>query len=146
MERARDDQHLRVLVVCYYILAGLGLLFSCMGTVYIGSGAVLAFLPDDALASDPNAPPAGLIHFVGWVIVAIGGVATAAQFVGALLQLLTARFITARRHRMFCLVVAGLTCLWVPLGTALGVFTFVVLSREWVIEQFGGRTQPAIGH
>jgi hypothetical protein len=28
--------------------------------------------------------------------------------------------------------VAGINCLWVPLGTALGVCTFIVLLRESV--------------
>ena len=62
-----------------------------------------------------------------------------------MLQFLAGRFIALRRHRMFCLVIAGLICLWVPLGTALGVYTFVILTRPGVIEWFGGRAQPAIG-
>lgn len=146
LQRARDEQHLRMLVVFYYILAGLSLLFGCLGLVYIGGGTVLAFLPQDAFASDPDAPPVGVIHAVGWVVVAIGALAAVIQLAGSLLMVLAGRFIAARRHRMFCLVVAGLTCLQVPLGTALGVCTFVVLTREWVIELFGGRTPPAIGH
>jgi hypothetical protein len=38
-----------------------------------------------------------------------------------------------------------LTCLSVPLGTALGAYTFVILTRSDVIERFRRRTQPAIG-
>ncbi len=146
LQTARDEQHLRTLAVFYYILAGLGLLFGCIGLVYIGGGAVLAFLPEAAFASEPEAPPPEVIHALGWMVVATGALAVAVQCAGALLLVLTGRFITARRHRMFCLIVAGISCLWIPLGTALGVYTFVILSREWVIEQFGGRTQPAIGH
>lgn len=145
LQMAGDEQHLRTLPVFYYILAGLGLLFGCFGLLYIGGGAVLAFLPEAAFASNPDAPPAEVIHALGWMVVAIGALALAVQCAGSVLLVLTGRFIAARRHRMFCLVVAGMTCLWVPLGTALGVYTFVILSRERVIEQFGGRSQPAIG-
>jgi hypothetical protein len=45
-------------------------------------------------------------------------------------------FLLKRRHRMFILIVAGLNCLSVPLGTILGVFTFVVLGRDSVRKAF----------
>ena len=146
LQRARDEQHLRTLAVFYYVLAGLGLLFGCLGLVYVGGGTLLAFLPEDTFASDPDAPPAAAVHAAGWIVIVIGALATVLQLTGSLLLVLTGRFIAARRHRMFCLIVAGLTCLHVPLGTALGVCTFIVLSRERVIALFGGRTPPAIGH
>jgi hypothetical protein len=37
-----------------------------------------------------------------------------------------------RRHRTLSFVMACLTCINIPLGTALGVFTLVVLSRPSV--------------
>ena len=37
-----------------------------------------------------------------------------------------------RRHHTLCLVVAVLSCLMIPFGTLLGVFTLVVLSRPTV--------------
>ncbi len=37
-----------------------------------------------------------------------------------------------RKHRIFSFVVAGVNCLQFPFGTALGIFTFIVLSRVGV--------------
>jgi hypothetical protein len=34
--------------------------------------------------------------------------------------------------RLFSLIVAGFMCMFFPFGTALGVFTFIVLTRESV--------------
>lgn len=34
------------------------------------------------------------------------------------------------------MVVAGVSCLSIPLGTALGVFTFIVLSRPSIVRLF----------
>jgi len=51
-----------------------------------------------------------------------------------IVNFLSARFIKARRHRAFSLVVSGFNCLHMPLGTVLGVFTFIVLGRESVRE------------
>ena len=48
------------------------------------------------------------------------------------LNLLSGIFIRKRKHHVFSLIVAGFNCLHFPLGTALGVFTFVVLLRDSV--------------
>jgi Na+-driven multidrug efflux pump len=49
-----------------------------------------------------------------------------------ILTIVSGRNIGQRRARTFSLVVAGINCLWVPLGTALGVCTLIVLMRESV--------------
>ncbi len=145
LQRVQDEQHLKTLPIFYYILAGFSLLLGCLGLTYVVFGAVIALLPDEVISSDPNAPPAGVIKLLGLGLAAIGGLLVVAQLVVAVLQFLAGRFIARRRHRMFCLVIAGLVCLLVPLGTALGIYTFVILTRPSVIERFGGRRQPAIG-
>ena len=40
--------------------------------------------------------------------------------------------ITKRKNRLFSFIIAGINCMQFPLGTALGVFTFIVLARESV--------------
>lgn len=50
----------------------------------------------------------------------------------ALLTILSGVFIRRQKYRTFSLVIAGLSCLMVPFGTVLGVFTLVILSRESV--------------
>lgn len=48
------------------------------------------------------------------------------------LVIVSGRSIKRRRRRVFSLIVAGLSCLFFPFGTALGVFTFIVLLRPSV--------------
>jgi len=48
------------------------------------------------------------------------------------LNFLSARYLAKRRKKTFSIVVAALNCLSLPLGTILGVFTIVVLSRPSV--------------
>ncbi len=145
LQEARDEQHLKTLPIFYYILAGFSALLGCLGLMYIGIGSAMALFAEGVTSSDPDAPPPGLIRLIGLGIAGLGGLALTAQLVVAVLQFLAGRFIAMRRHRMFCLVIAGLVCLWVPLGTALGIYTFVILTRPGVIERFGGRRQSAIG-
>lgn len=49
-----------------------------------------------------------------------------------ILNFLSARYMTRRKNKVFSMIVAGLNCLSIPLGTILGIFTFVVLSRQTV--------------
>jgi len=57
---------------------------------------------------------------------------------GMLLNVLSAVFLWQRRRRVFSFVVGGLNCLQIPFGTALGVFTIIVLSRDSVRELYSG--------
>lgn len=47
-------------------------------------------------------------------------------------DLLSARFLRTSQYRTFSLVVAGINCLNMLLGTVLGVFTIIVLMRDSV--------------
>ena len=54
----------------------------------------------------------------------------------AILNVISGVCLRARKGRTFSLVVAGINCLHIPLGTVLGVFTIVVLVRDSVREQY----------
>jgi hypothetical protein len=54
------------------------------------------------------------------------------------------RCIAQRKRYMFCFVMACIACLSVPLGTALGVFTIIVLQRPTVKAMFGQPTSPPV--
>ena len=54
----------------------------------------------------------------------------------AVLVLVAGRKIAKRKSLLFCQVIAGLLCVLMPLGTALGVFTLIVLMRPTVKQLF----------
>jgi len=54
----------------------------------------------------------------------------------AALQVLTGQRLQQRRSRIYCMIVAAVTCLSIPYGTFLGVCTFIVLSRSSVQKSF----------
>jgi len=58
--------------------------------------------------------------------------------VTALLRILVGVALRRRRYYTFCLVAAGLTCFDIPLGTALGVATLIVLLRPSTERLFSG--------
>ena len=129
----RDAEHLKILSICWYIGSGLALLGSACPGLYAVIGLFMAISPD---SFKPDAPPPEF----GWIMFAFATMAVLAIWAGAILGFFTARSLPRRRRLMLCYVAAGLACLQIPFGTALGVFTFVVLSRPSVKASF---LQPA---
>ena len=78
-------------------------------------------------------PPPAMVWIFGIVGSAIAGFAALITVA----KIITTIRLKERRSR--CLVTAGLTCLEMPYGTALGVMTFMVLGRENVRRQFESR-------
>ena len=56
--------------------------------------------------------------------------------ISGVLNLISGLCLRARKGRTFSLVVAGINCLHIPLGTVLGVFTITVLMRDSVRELY----------
>ena len=51
-------------------------------------------------------------------------------------MLFAGRSIKNRRRYTFCLIVAALSCLFMPFGTVLALFDFIILSRPTVKATF----------
>jgi hypothetical protein len=131
-----DDQHIKLLAIFYYVAAGLSLFGACFGLVYVGIGAAMLGAPVETAPGEPS------VGAVGGVMIGVGALVLGLSFLSGLLQFLTARYLGQRTHRIFCLVIAGINCLSVPLGTILGIFTIVVLVRPSVIAQFAQTNDP----
>ena len=127
-QRKIDADHLNLLWIFHFIGAGLAVL----GILFlIGHYAFL-----HALFSDPKMwenqkqgpPPAEFFAIFKWLYL-VGGVWF---LTSGILNVISALCIRARKHRTFSMVVAGINCIHIPLGTALGAFTLVVLLRDSV--------------
>ncbi len=127
----RDQEHLRLLSIGHYILAGMTALFSLFALLYVGFGALVfsGALPSQ---TQNGANP----RIIGYVLTAIGaGVFTLGMAMAAL-YFVAGRSLRDRRRRIFCLIMAGLSCFYFPYGTVLGVSTLIVLCRPEVEELF----------
>jgi hypothetical protein len=94
-------------------------------------------VPDD----DRNHLNALDADILGIVLTVFGGVLALMGWVFAFLVFLAGRKLASHRSRTFCIVIAALCCILVPLGTLLGVFTLVVLSRQSVQALFDAPEQ-----
>ena len=127
----KDEEHLRLLSIFHYIVGGLAGLFALFPVIHLVIGLVFILAPE-AVESNGEAPPA----LVGWLFVIFAGMFIITGWVFAAFAIAAGRFLARRRHRLFCLVIAGIECAFIPFGTILGVFTIIVLMRESVKELF----------
>jgi len=138
-ERKKDLDHLKLLAIFYYVFGGLSLLGVCCGGFYlvlgigmVSGGGEMMQGPDAAMPRDDAEAAAGVFAVVGGVLMLL-------SLVAGLLQIKCGRNLQVQKGRTFCMVIAALTCLSVPLGTILGVFTLVVLSRDSVKAMFDAK-------
>lgn len=125
-----DRERLRLLEIAYYI-AGVVTILG-VSVLLIHFSLFLFFGLNPHLFDNPNgnhgnqnAPPPGLfLAFAG----AIGFVILLGWTFGAF-QIYVGRCLKKRQQRLLILIIAGLECVFIPWGTALGVFTFMAMDR-----------------
>jgi hypothetical protein len=138
----RDKEHLQLLAIFHYVVAGLAALFSFLPLLYTTVGTIFIF----AARHGPTKPGEDVPpEFLGWIFAVIGSVLFVVGIAMAICILIAGRSLALRKRYSFALVMACIECLFVPFGTILGVFTIVVLSRESVRGLFSAATVQAAG-
>jgi hypothetical protein len=130
-QQVLDDDHLRVLSILHYVYGGLALVGGLFPLIYVFIGVLMV---SGAMAG-PR-PGSGPPAVVGWFFIVIPGFVSVLAWAMGLCVLYAGYALSQRRRYLFCFVMAALCCINVPLGTALGVFTIIVLARPSVKEAF----------
>lgn len=134
----RDQEHLNLLKMGFYLMAGLTGFCTLFSLIYIAMGGLFAL---------GVAPPSGMgvdQRYVGLIILGIGVAFLVFGLAITLLTYFAGRSLGERRHRIYCMVVAGLMCLSIPFGTVLGVCVIIVLNRPGVEGLFDLQNVPPV--
>jgi hypothetical protein len=123
-----DAEHVRLLAIFHFVSAALSFVGVAFASLYFVLFQVMFSNPEIWAQSGEGAPPAEVITIFRWFT----GMFVVWFLVSCVGNLLSGMFLRARRHRTFSMVIAAINCLHIPLGTLLGVFTFIVLGRESV--------------
>ena len=135
----QDEEHLRLLSIFHYVVAALAALTALLPVIYLIVGLFIVFAADK-FPDHGQAPPA----FLGGILVIFALMLITFGWVFAALLAMTGRFLVQHRHHTFCLVMAGIECIFMPFGTVLGVLTIVVLVRESVKPLFEPQPPPPV--
>lgn len=135
-----DAEHLRTLAICHYIKAGLTLMmcafiplhYAVMRMVFTSPEFTKGGQAEQQTGGPLPFDPLEFFSFFQWFYV----IAAVFMLAAIILTVMSARFMQRRVHRTFSIVVAGFLCLLFPLGTLLGVFTLIVLTRDSVMRLY----------
>jgi hypothetical protein len=128
-----DEKQLDLLATFHYIVGGLTALFACFPLIHVALGVAMILGELDG----KNPPPPAL----GWIFVIIGGTFVLLGWALATAILIAGKKLWRRTAYMYCLVVAGIECIFMPFGTVLGVFTIIVLMKDPVKQLFAANNQ-----
>lgn len=134
-----DAEHLGLIRLGYFISAGMACFYLAFGLLYAVMGIFFGVFASHV---PPNprqqAPP----EFIGWFLALFGlAFAGVGGVVGAM-RLRAARWGRERRSLWLCRLVAAISCLEIPYGTAFGVLALMVLARPSVIALFDDVKAP----
>ena len=135
IQAAVNAEHLRLLEIIYYIGGGMTALVSCFFIFHFAFFLMIGLNPhffNSAGAHNANPPPTGFFL----LFAAIMGAAIVAGWTFGALQIYAGRCLKKRRHRTLILIVAGLETVFIPWGTAIGVWTIIILQRPAVMALF----------
>lgn len=141
----KDDDHLRALVFCHSVIAGLCVLglgliafhFAVMHMAFTSPEITKA----ESITRLEGQPSFGSQHYFNlfqWIDLAVG----ACLLVVIIFTMMSGRFIERRVNRTFSIVVAGCLCALAPFGTLLGIFTILILNRDSIIRLYEESKQP----
>lgn len=126
-----DLQHLKLLSIFHYVVGGMMYLFGCFPIFHLLMGLIFIFAPMQSKQGEEFPAVVFGCFFVFFALAFM----TAAWTLATLI-LITGRKLAKNKSYMFCMVMAGIECIFMPVGTVLGVFTIIVLSRPSVKEMF----------
>ena len=125
-----DLNHIKILSIFHYVVAAIAALIACFPIIHLLIGISIltgGFFSDTSEIGMPfpfslfgllfTVIPAAII-LLGWAF--------------AICLAIAGRFLSTKQHHMFCLIMAGISCIFIPFGTVLGVFTIIVLVRPSV--------------
>src|SRR5215216_7662546 len=127
-QRVKDEEHLRLLAVFHYVVAGIGGLFACFPLIHVAVGLAMFLSPSFVAKGQADVAP----HWFGLLFVVMGGVFVLLGWSAAICTFISGRYLAKRRKRMFSFVTGAILCAFMPFGTILGVFTLIVLGRDSV--------------
>jgi len=126
-----DIKHLELLAKFHYILAGITAVFSSIPLLHFIMGLLIISGKIFQESNTPVPPP-----FMGWMFVIVSSVFIMFGWCMAVFVFIGGRKLKQHKNRIFCMVVAGIECMFMPLGTILGVFTIILLNKESIKDIF----------
>ncbi len=138
-ESHKGQQHLNLLGIFYILFGMLGLLTLLgLGIMPLFEKALLSLQESAEMSADQIENTKKLLHLLTLGLIAL-------TMVHVFFNILVGICLLRRRCYTACFLAGSLTCLALPLGTVLGIFTIVVLSKKETKQLFDRKSQVITG-
>jgi hypothetical protein len=130
-----DQQQLRFLSKAHYVLGVIAGLMSCSFVFYIYIGIAMGNGLRDLSKGPPDPDFADPLQMMGvpqHAMVAAGAIGLLLGWALAVAIIYAGRCIKTHKYYLFTVLVSGICCLFVPIGTVLGIFGLNILMRPSV--------------
>jgi hypothetical protein len=117
-----DVSQLSALAICHFVYGGLLVFGGFFGLVYAVLGMAIVHSP-------PRGPNAASI---GYVFIYVGAFISLLVWTKAAAVIYSGVCLRRRRSMLYSFVIGCVSLIGIPFGTALGIFTIIVLSRPSV--------------
>ena len=130
----QEKDTLHLLAIFHYVIAGLIAMIACIPLIhltiglFITAGGIASEEPVLGMAGIVFTLVASLIILIGWGL--------------AVFVFLSGKNLDRQVKYQFCMIGAAVLCIFMPLGTILGVFTLVTLQDEAVKALFRSNENP----
>jgi len=128
-QEKKDLEQLNLLAILHFVFGGLAIFG--IGFLILHHAIMASFINNPDLwkqADTRGFSPGQFFDAFQWFYLFMGAVFA----VGMIVNVLSGFCLRRRQSRVFSIVIAGIDCFQFPFGTALGVFTLIVLMRESV--------------
>ena len=131
--RIIDEEHLRLLSIFHYIAGAITLFISL---IFLAQFFLFSFIFDEVMNNIMNIALVGYYEFNPdffslliylWMVLFLLFIAF------GIAQIISGKYLRAKKHRIFSFIVAIINILFFPYGTILGIMTIIVISRSSVV-------------
>ena len=128
------NENLRLISTFHYVVGALHFLCFSFPLIHFFVGLAFVLNPPhmQGQGNEPFPPQLFGLFFMG-----IGGALVLFGWTLGVVTIMSGRRIAQRRSRTFSIVVAAINCAFMPFGTALGVFTLILLNKTEAQAQYG---------
>lgn len=134
-----NEQYLKILGIFHFVVGGIAGLFACFPIFHFGMGLFMfvgGLFPGFMGEDEPF-----MVSIVGLIFTLIAGAVMLFGWAFAISLILAGYGLLKRKWHTFCLIMAGIACMFMPFGTVLGVLTLILLIKPAVKELFTGSQQ-----
>jgi hypothetical protein len=131
-------ENLKLLAIFHYVLGGISGLFSLFPILHLVIGLSLLTAPNSMFKPGANASgDPQMFRLFGLFFVFFAAFFIICGLCFAASVAVAGWFLQKRKHYLYCMVIAGIECAFVPFGTVLGVFTIITLQKPEIQQLFG---------